>query len=346
MQDNLRISRRNVLKFSAAVAVGLAAPAIVPYRARAAGTRKVNVQFGWLINSQHIGDILARELGYQEEEGNAVEISAGGPNIDSVPLVASGQYDIGQQSSSPQIMLAASKGIPIQCFAVALQVHPFAYFSLKSAPINTPQDMVGKRVGVQPAGGAVLLSALLRKNGIDESKVEVITIGSDAKPLLSGQVDAIAGWRSNVGQRELLGDDAVELPLWDNGVRLLPLPYFATSEKLNSDPEAFASYVRAASRGWKYAFDNPEKGVEILVKAYPNLKYENEIKAIGLLRQFAGSELAANDGWGAFEPAIWSDQIETFDELKQFSSSAPKVENVMTRAILDATKGQRARIVV
>lgn len=344
MQDNLRISRRTMLKISAAATVALAAPAIVPHRARAAGTRQVNVQLGWLVNSQHIGDVVARELGYQEEEGNVVEISAGGPNIDPVPLVASGQYDIGQQSSSPQIMLAASKGIPIQCFAVALQIHPFAYFSLKSAPISTPQDMVGKRVGVQPAGGAVLLSALLRKNGVDESKVEVITIGSDAKPLLSGQVDAIAGWRSNVGQRELLGDDAIELPLWDNGVRLLPLPYFAASEKLKSDHEAFEAYVRAAGRGWKYAFDNPEKAVEILIKAYPNLKYENEIKAVGLLRQFAVSELSASNGWGAFDPSIWSDQIAMFDDLKQFSSNAPKVEAVMTTAILDATQGKRARI--
>lgn len=338
------ISRRSLLKLSGAAALGLAAPAVVPFRARAQGTRKVAVQLGWLVNSQHIGDVVARELGYQEEEGNAVEITAGGPNIDPVPLVASGQYDIGQQSSSPQVMLAASKGIPVQCFACALQTHPFAYFSLKKAPIAKPQDMIGKKVGVQPAGGAVLLSALLRKNGIDESKVEVVTIGSDAKPLMTGQVDAAAGWRSNVGQHEMLGDDAVTLPLWDNGVRLLPLPYFATSEKLKSNHEAYEAYVRAASRGWKYAFDNPEKAVEVLVKAYPTLKVETEMKAVELLRQFAVSDRTKNDGWGAFDPAVWQEQIELFDELKQFSGAAPKVEDVMTTAILEATKGKRARI--
>lgn len=344
MLDDIRISRRSMLKISAGSALALATPAIVPFRAKAAGTRKVTVQLGWLVNSQHIGDVLARELGYQEEEGNVVEITAGGPNIDPVPLVASGQYDIGQQSSSPQIMLAASKGIPIKCFAVALQTHPFAYFSLKSAPILKPQDMIGKRVGVQPAGGSVLLSALLRKNGVDESRVEVVTIGSDAKPLLSGQVDASAGWRSNVGQIEVLGDQAVALPLWDNGVHLLPLPYFATAEKLNEQPEAYQSYVRAASRGWKYAFDNPEKAVEILVKAYPNLKPENEIKAVGLLKQFAVSDLTRNDGWGAFDPKVWQEQLDMFDELEQFSAGAPKLDDVMTTAVLDATKGQRARI--
>ena len=344
MPDDIRISRRGMLKISAGSALALAAPAIMPLRARAAGTRKVSVQLGWLVNSQHIGDVVARELGYQEEEGNAVEITAGGPNIDPVPLVASGQYDIGQQSSSPQIMLAASKGIPVKCFAVALQIHPFAYFSLKRAPILKPQDMIGKRVGVQPAGGAVLLSALLRKNGVDESKVEVVTIGSDANPLLTGQVDASAGWRSNVGQIEVLGDQAVALPLWDNGVHLLPLPYFATADKLGAEPEMFQAYARAASRGWKYAFDNPEQAVDILVKAYPNLKPENEIKAVGLLKQFAVSELAASDGWGAFEPNIWQEQIDMFSELKQFSAEAPKIDDVMTTAILDATKGQRARI--
>ncbi len=337
------LDRRSLLKFSGAAALGLAAPAIVPFRARAQGTRKVAFQGSWLMNSQLAGDIVAQALGYQEEEGNVVEFTPGGPNIDPVPLVASGQYDIGQQSSSPQIMIAASMGIPIRCFACSLQIHPFAYFSLKTAPIVKPQDMIGKKIGIQATGRA-LISALLRANGIEESQVEIVVIGSDVMPLMSGQVHAAAGWRSNVGQHEMLGDQAVTLSLWDNGVKLLPLPYFATAEKLNANPELYQGYVRAASRGWQYAYENPEKAVEILVNAYPNLKAETELKALNLLKQFAFSDLTRNDGWGAFDPAIWQQQITLFDELKQFTAGAPKPEDVMTTAILEATKGQRARI--
>lgn len=283
-------------------------------------------------------------LGYQEEEGLSVTFQPGGPTIDPLPLVASGQYEIGQQSSSPQIMLAASRGIPVQCFATALQQHPFAYFSLPSLPVRTPQDMVGKKVGVQPAGGAVLLSALLRKNGISEADVEMVNVGSDVNPLLTGQVDAIAAWRTNVGTVGVLGPDAITLPLWDFGVRLLALPYYARTDKLAENPELYASYLRAASRGWQFALEKPEEAMELFVKAYPNLDAKAETTALQLLQPFAVSDLTRTDGWGAFDPAVWQENITTFEELKQFEAATPTLDEVMTTTILDLTKGKRARI--
>ena len=99
-------------------------------------------------------------------------IQPGGPNIDGVAIVASGRFEIGQVSSSPSLMLAASQGIPVKSFAVSVQEHPYAFFSLGSKPIRTPKDMIGKKIGIQ-ATGKVLLSALLKKHDIPESDVEV-----------------------------------------------------------------------------------------------------------------------------------------------------------------------------
>ena len=136
-------SRRQVLKGAAAASVGLGMPTAITSRVFAqAGTQTVNVQLPWFLNNQFAGDVAAKQLGYFEEERLNVVLIPGGPNIDPVPLVASGKYEIGQQSSSPNIMLAASQGIPIKAFAAALQVHPFAYFSLTKNPIRTAQDMV------------------------------------------------------------------------------------------------------------------------------------------------------------------------------------------------------------
>ena len=56
-------------------------------------------------------------LGYFEEEKLNVKIQPGGPNIDGVAIVASGRYEIGQVSSSPSLMLAASQKIPVTCKA-------------------------------------------------------------------------------------------------------------------------------------------------------------------------------------------------------------------------------------
>jgi NitT/TauT family transport system substrate-binding protein len=67
-------------------------------------------------------------------------------------------------------MLAASQGIPVTCFAVGAQEHPYAFFSLPRAPIRTPKDTIGRKIGVQ-ATGQILLSALLRKNGVPKTRL-------------------------------------------------------------------------------------------------------------------------------------------------------------------------------
>ena len=79
-------------------------------------------------------------------------------------------------------MLAVSQGIPVRCFAVGAQRHPYCFFSLQKSPIRRPADMIGKKIGVQPTG-LVLLRALLAKNRIPEKEVNVIPIGADMSPL-------------------------------------------------------------------------------------------------------------------------------------------------------------------
>ena len=47
---------------------------------------------------------------------------------------------------------------------------------------------------------------------------------------------------------------------------------------------------------------------------------------------------------GAFDPAGWAEQIKLYDDLKQFSAGAPKLEDVITTKILDATKADRPKV--
>src|SRR5215469_13421079 len=186
-------TRRKFLKGGAVAAAGLAFPTVIASRGLAAtGVQKVNMQLGWIVGGNQLGEVVAKRLGYFEQEKINFAIEPGGPNIDGVAIVASGRYEIGQVSSSPSLMLAASQGIPVTCFAIGAQKHPYCFFSLPRAPIRTAEDMIGKKIGVQ-ATGQILLSALLRKHNIPADKVEKVIIGSDMTPLISGQVDAVTG---------------------------------------------------------------------------------------------------------------------------------------------------------
>lgn len=342
--SRLSVSRRTVLKAGAGLAAGLAMPALLSARTLAqSGTKTVTMQLGWLAGGNQIGEIAAQALGYFAEEGLNLVINPGGPNTDGIAIVASGQADIGQVSSSPSLMLAASQGIPIKAIAVCAQTHPYSFFSLPAKPIAKPADMVGKKIGIQGTGRP-LISALLKVNNIPEDKVEIVVIGSDMTPLLSGQVDAISGWTTNTTALGVLGPNITTLKLWDNGVQLYANPYYATQERLDTKADVLAGFIRAAGRGWAYARDNKDDAVDKLVAAYPNLVKADERAALDVMLSHVFTEATAKNGWGTFDPANWQRQIELYQSLGQFSAGPPKVEQVQTTKILDMTADARPKI--
>lgn len=343
MRQLTRIRRRSLLK-SGAAATGFAAAGLLPAGGFAqAKTQTVNLQLGWLAGNNQVGEVAAKYLGYFEEEKLNLAIQPGGPSIDGVAIVASGRHEIGQVSSSPSLMLAASQKIPVMCFATGLQQHPYAYFSLPKKPVRAPRDLIGKKVGIQ-ATAKVLLNALMKKHNIAEKDVEIVIIGSEMTPILTGQTDVVSGWITNTTALKPLGPERIDLRLWDAGVRLYALPYYATKDTIEKKADMLASYTRAASRGWEYALKNPEKAVDFLIKEYPNLKHDDEVEGTRELLKFAFNANTHANGWGAFDPAVWQEQINLYDDLKQFSAGPPKLDDVITTRILDATKAQRAKV--
>lgn len=342
MKDSVNMSRRQLLGASAAAGGLAASGALLSVQALAADKAAVNMQLGWLVGGDQIGEVAAKRLGYYEQEGIEFSIQAGGPSIDGVALIASGRYECGQVSSSPSIMLAVSQDLPIKCFATGLQQHPYTFFSLKKNPIRKAQDMVGKKIGMQPTA-MVLLRALLAKNKIAEKDVNIIPIGADMMPLMTGQVDAVTGWQTNTTAMKVLGADRVDLRLWDTGVRLYALPYYAGTQTIQTRSDVLQRFLRATTRGWAYAFRNRDQAADLLIKEYSNLNRADERVALDVLMNYAFNPATQANGWGTMERANWQEQISMYAELGQFTKRVPKVEEVMTMDILNATRDFRLK---
>ena len=338
----MQFSRRQVMRWGAgAVAAGTGG--FVGVTVDAQGKPAVNMQLGWLLSGNQLGEACAKQLGFYDQEGIALAFQPGGPSIDGVAIVASGKFEVGQVSSSPSLMLAVSQGIPIKCFAVGAQQHPYTFFSLKKNPIREPKDLIGKKVGIQ-ATGVILLKALLAKNKIDEKQVTIVTSGADMTPLMTGQVDCFTGWSTNTTALKVLGDQRVDLKLWDTGVRLYANPYYATADTLSGKRDMLVRFLRAASRGWAYAYDNRDKAIALLMQEFPNLNAADERAAADVMLSYcfdAGTKLA---GYGTMDAKVWQDQIDTWSQLGQFSKRTPKVDEVMTLDILNATQDSRPKV--
>lgn len=303
----------------------------------------VNMQLGWIASNGQLGEVAADHLGYYKDEGLSLRIIPGGPNVDGVASVASGAALVGQVSSSPSLMLARTAGIPIKCVAAGYQQHPFTYFSLKKNPINSPQDMVGKTIGTQGTA-RILLRAMLAKHGISYDDVNVVVMGGDMGPLMTGQVDAVSGWQSNINALKILGDQRVDMRLWDTGIQLYANPYYVTDDTLQNHGDKVEGFIRASAKGWGWVYNNRIEAVDLLVKRYPNLQVESERQAIDLILNYVFNDETKTGGWGTMKEQNWEAQIKTYANLGQFKGTAPALGEIMTLDILNATKADRPKL--
>ena len=342
--SNLKLNRRDLFRYAAAVGGLTATQSLIGVApSAAADMTTVKMQLGWLASNGILGEVVANAKGFYKEAGIELEITPGGPNVDGVGGVAAGQSTLGQISSSPSIMLARSAGIPIKAFAAGYQKHPFTYFSLESAAIREPKDMIGKTIATQPTA-YILLRALLAKNEIAEDQVTIVNMGSDMNQLLTGQAQAVTGWLTNTNALKVLGEDRVDMMLWDAGIQLYANVYYTTDDTLGEHSDVLANFLRGSARGWGYAKDNPEEAVDMLVSAYPNLNKESELEAVGGVLGFSFNDTTAKEGWGAMNKENWQSQLDVYAQLGQFKGEVPTVDQVMTTSILEATAKTRKEV--
>lgn len=303
------------------------------------GLRDVTFQANFLVNVSQLGEVTAIEQGFYKEEGLNVSITPGGPSVDPTSSVVGGHTDLGEFNSSPSLFLGVSEGRPIKSFAVAAQQHPYAYFSLPDNPVRTPADLVGKKIGVNQTG-VILLEALLAENGYSKDDVEIVTISGEVTPLLTGQVDVWTGWVIQQGQLKELPEDYVTMTLWDAGIRLYALGYFATEQALNEDRDMLEAFTRASAKGWHYARENTEEAVKALTDKYGELNAKDEAVAAEKIFDFVFPD--GSDEWGVMDPELWQEQMDIYDRLGLFEGPKPEVEQVMTTEILEATTDARS----
>src|ERR1700744_3898019 len=135
-------------------------------------------QLGWLRNGEYAPIMMAEAKGFFKEEGIDHKIVDGGPGKNPIPIVAVGQAQFGLATNGMALITARLAKDPVDVVAVGtlFQQAPTAYLSLATpgAPPPKPKDMEGKTVGT-PAGNDLLFHAYAKMNGLDESKIKLVT---------------------------------------------------------------------------------------------------------------------------------------------------------------------------
>jgi ABC-type nitrate/sulfonate/bicarbonate transport system substrate-binding protein len=269
----MSISRRRFLRGTAAGLGAFAISGSTPFRpaapAFAAEMAPAVMQLGWIANVEYMGMFIADDAGYYADEGLGMSIEPGGPAISVAPIVASGKALVGLDSTDT-IARARAEGAKLKVIGAELQRNPTSVMSLASNPIKTPQDLVGKKFGVQQ-NGYQIIQAFLKTNNVDPKDVTIVPVQFDPAPLVNGEVDAFMSFLTNQPiQLDLKGIANTNFLLSDFGYVEWADCLIVTEDSL-ADPtkrKQLVGIVRGTVRGWQDAVADPSKGATLAVEKY------------------------------------------------------------------------------
>lgn len=190
-----------------------------------------------------------------------------------IPAVQSGDFDFGF-SNITSLVIGQAQGLPLQVVAPGPQTTGEAgddFSSLlvpEDSDTESIADLEGDRVAVNTLNNIndTVLKEGMRQEGGDRDSMDLVEVAFPDMigQLESGNVDAImavepfATMAMDTGAREIYSPYAE--PIED----LTIAAYFASTERIEEDPETVDAFTAAMKESQQYAEDNPDDAKAIL----------------------------------------------------------------------------------
>ncbi|MBL4919250.1 ABC transporter substrate-binding protein [Tabrizicola sp. DMG-N-6] len=303
------MTRRGML---AAGTVGFGAAALGLSAGRAAAQAQAALQLSWLHSTQFAGSYIAQDRGLWSQGGLEVSLLQGGPNAPVEPPVVAGTALVGI-SAADYTAAAVEQGAPFRILGVAMQKNPFVIASLPGNPVNEPAQLAGKRIGMALANTPVL-QALCTLNGVDSARIEVIPTQYSPQPLLTGEVDCLLCWETDLPvAMTIAGVDSVTMLMADHGYALHSQTYIATDDSLANRRAELVALIRGEAQGWQIYREDIAAAAALTLAMFPDAGLDLPTQLLQAERQvpLMFSDLTDANGFGWWTDETVAANIET-----------------------------------
>ena len=244
------------------------------FATQAAAEDAVTLQLKWVTQAQFAGYYVAAAKGFYTEEGLAVTILPGGPDVAPTQVIAGGGADV-VVDWMPSALAAREKGLALVNIAQPFKSSGMMLTCLKESGIAAPADFADKTLGVWFGGNEYpflnWMNTLGLKTDGSAGGVTVLKQGFNVDPLLQKQAACVSTMTYNeywqVIDAGLTPEDLVVFKYEEQGVATLEDGLYVMEEKL-ADPafeDKMVRFVRASMKGWKYAEANSDEAAQIVL---------------------------------------------------------------------------------
>lgn len=297
----------------------------------------------WKIQGVHGWFYLAKEKGYFTEAGLDVTIDQGEGSAATVSRIMSGAYDAGFGDMNAIIQNAATTPdtAPVMVYQIYNQP-PFAVLTKSDGPVASLKSLEGLKIGAPPGSASTkLFPALAKAAGVDQSKVEIISVAPNLQEqmLIQGQVDAslvfnVTSYLNIIGIGMDPDTDFKWFPYGEAGLDIYSNGVMVSPKLLAEHPDAVKGLVGAIAKAMADVMKNPAEGVAIIKKIEPLTNEEIELKRLDFaLNNLIYSDETKELGIGAINPERLARSITVVKELYDLPST-PSVESVFSEDYL------------
>jgi NitT/TauT family transport system substrate-binding protein len=288
----------------------------------AAEATPATIRMDFIIGGKHAPWFVALEKGFYAKRGLNVTIQSSTGSADTVRTIGAGGADFGFADISTMIV-ARSRGTPIQTVAQFGYV-PATIMWREDTNIKRLKDLEGKTYAISPGQAQwYLMPAYCRINKIDYKAIRIQETAAPLQPaaLATKKADFIVMYRaSNDEIAELaarkVGVKVNRIFMKDTGLDIYGTGLVVKEDDVKKRPEFVRAYVQATLEGLRYARDNQEEALKILLKHKPELDpYLATVQLKNALTEVFLPPESVQSGLGYMRPEITEKTVKIVNEF-------------------------------
>ena len=250
-----------------------------PETKQAEQLKKFEFLIDWQAEPTYLGIYYARATGQFRKLGLDVSIIQSWGANQAVTSVASGRYQIATASGGATV-LGYNNGEHMVSLAVLYPRVPSVVYGLASTGVRSPNDLLGKTIGIYPASITKNeFDAFVKQNHLDASRMKVVSLsGADIPLLLAHKVDAVLHY-TEMSPVAVETNPAVigkpgapktfELKLADYGVGGYGLNIITSREQYLKEAEFLKKVASTAVQGYRAGCAEQGLAVAAFLKDFP-----------------------------------------------------------------------------
>lgn len=286
----------------------------------------------WAMHAQYYAAIAQ---GFYAKEGIEVEIRPPSAGQAGEALVASGREQFGV-ANADGFTKAKASGMPIIAIMADQPDAPVSVITLKSANINGPKDLKGKKITWFQANVKGQIDPLLKKGGLTRDDIEFVLVsrGAEVQMLAAGKVDAL--WGYSFGQALTLEDKGFPVNIMtmrDNGLVNYGTVLYTNEDLVKTNPGLIQRFVNATMQGYLWAQKNQEAAVAEVIKVAPDRDLKLETRKLAIIFTLYNVPDYA-ERFGKMTDAKWA---ATIDSLAEDLPTKPAPSSMFTNRFVDAS---------